>query len=46
MSDKFKIIGVTAKGQNFPDTFVITPIKATIDIKGIKIIVILANDII
>jgi hypothetical protein len=45
MSDKFKIIGVNAKGQNLPETFLTTPSKATIDIKGIKIIVILVNDI-
>ena len=46
IKDKFKIIGVNAKGQNLPATFVTTPKIATIDIKGIKIIVILVNDII
>ena len=44
--DKFKIIGVKAKGQNLPETFVIIPNMATIDIRGIKMIVILVNDII
>ena len=40
------MIGVNAIGQNRPETFVSTPNKATIDIKGIKIIVILDNVII
>ena len=34
----FKIVGVNAKIQNFPDTFVATPSIATIEINGIKII--------
>ncbi len=40
------IIGVNDNIQNLPDTLVATPNKATADIKGIKIIVILVSEII
>ena len=43
---KFKIVGVNAKIQNFPETFVATPSIATIHINGIKIIVILESVVI
>tara|TARA_B100001094_G_C17611228_1_gene521315 strand:+ start:271 stop:489 length:219 start_codon:yes stop_codon:yes gene_type:complete len=43
---RFKIIGLKERIQNFPETFVATPNRATIDIKGINIIVILVNVVI
>ena len=39
----FKIVGVNARTQNFPETFVATPRIATIEINGMKIIVILES---
>ena len=43
---EFKIIGVNANIQNFPETFVATPSIATIEINGMKIIVILESVVI
>ena len=44
--DEFRIMGVNDNIQNLPDTLVATPNKATADIKGIKIIVILVSVVI
>ena len=46
IKQRFKIIGLKEKIQNLPETFVATPNRATIDIKGINTIVILVNVVI